>query len=438
VGGLSPPVAPGGYYTNGGTVCTADGTPHLFHGVDRPSLEWSPVGVLLSTDDFNLMSSWGANVVRIALNQDFWLSGAALNDPGYPTEVDQAVQWAEEAGLDVILDLHWSDEGDLGAKDTNGRGRGHSNQQPMADTNSIEFWSEVAAKYKDDGHVLFELYNEPHDITWDVWLKGGAAGPFVAAGMQELYDAVRATGANNIVIAGGLSYAFDLSGVGASGSYIKGYNVMYATHPYLLSGAGNAQSSWEGSFGHLETTDFAPVIATEFGDGRNNCTGDWDGQLIAFADAHHMSWTAWAWFGGASTTTDPQGCRFPALIVDWSATPSVQGLVVRGALQGYPDSMQPPRRDAGGEPPDALADTAADAQGDATLGSLGDGSNGEDASDDADTSMGSDDADSSDEADTSDDAATDVALDGAEEAADAPIDGGLDDSATDVFVAPAE
>ena len=36
-----PPVAPGGYYTNGTTVCSADGTPHLFHGVDRPSMEWS-------------------------------------------------------------------------------------------------------------------------------------------------------------------------------------------------------------------------------------------------------------------------------------------------------------------------------------------------------------------------------------------------------------
>ena len=34
------PVAPGGYYVNGNTVCTADGRAHTFHGVDRPSLEW--------------------------------------------------------------------------------------------------------------------------------------------------------------------------------------------------------------------------------------------------------------------------------------------------------------------------------------------------------------------------------------------------------------
>jgi hypothetical protein len=36
--------APGGYYTNGATVCTAAGAPHLFHGVDRPSMEWGSSG----------------------------------------------------------------------------------------------------------------------------------------------------------------------------------------------------------------------------------------------------------------------------------------------------------------------------------------------------------------------------------------------------------
>ena len=43
----------------------------------------------------------------------------------------------------------------------------------MADTNSITFWSQVAAIYKNDGRVLFELYNEPHDISWTVWKSGG-------------------------------------------------------------------------------------------------------------------------------------------------------------------------------------------------------------------------------------------------------------------------
>lgn len=322
-------MAKGGYYTNGTTVCTAAGEPHLFHGVDRPSFEWSTQGQAIGISDFEAMASWHANVVRIALNQDFWLAGAALYDPAYQDRIDRAVHYAEAAGLDVILDLHWSDQGNLAARDSGGDHdkSSSSSQQPMADVNSKQFWIEVATKYRDDGHVLFELYNEPHNISWAVWLNGGnAAGfNFQAVGMQELYDAVRATGADNLVIAGGLSYAFDLSAVGRAP--ISGYNVMYATHPYFPQ---NPISAWEDRFGYLATHDIAPVIVSEFGDHTTNCTGAWNTQLIEFSDAHHISWTAWAWFAVNDT------CSFPALISDWSYTPTVQGEVVKSALLGYP------------------------------------------------------------------------------------------------------
>jgi len=200
-------IAPGGYYVNGNTVCTASGQPHLFHGVDRPSMEWTPFGEKISAADFQLMATWKPNVVRIALNQDFWLSSSPIFNSGYKTLIDNAVTWAEQAGMDVILDLHWSDAGQLGSCSS-------GCQQLMADTNSITFWSELAAVYKNDGRVLFELYNEPHDVSWSVWKSGGATGAgWTAAGMQQLYDAVRGAGADNLVIAGGLSYAYDLSSV---------------------------------------------------------------------------------------------------------------------------------------------------------------------------------------------------------------------------------
>jgi hypothetical protein len=155
------------------------------------------------------------------------------------------------------------------------------------------------------------------------------ANGYQVVGMQELYDTVRGTGANNVVIAGGLSYAFDLSGVGSTP--IQGYNIMYATHPYKPQ---DATPRWEGSFGYLATRDIAPVIATEFGDTTaSTCTGAWDSTLIAFCDQHKINWTAWAWY-----PTNPPGCSFPSLISDWSATPSVQGTAVKAALAAYPSS----------------------------------------------------------------------------------------------------
>lgn len=312
-----PASAPDGYFVNGNTICTADGQPHLFHGVDRPSLEYSPSGEHLSERDFRLMASWGANVVRLALNQDFWLAASPQFDAGYASLVDTAVGWAEAAGLDVILDLHWSDAGVLGGCKTS------TCQQKMADDNSVDFWSELADRYRNDGHVLFELYNEPHDVSWQLWKSGGALnGGFHVAGMQELYDAVRRAGADNLVIVGGLDWAYDLSGVPAN--RIAGYNIAYATHPYNT--AQRQPSAWDRSWGFLTATD--PVIVTEFGNlNDSSCSTDYSAKLIQYADAHAASWTAWAWF--------PGGCTYPSLIEDWRAAPSPVGEVVKAALLGY-------------------------------------------------------------------------------------------------------
>eukprot|EP00026_Physarum_polycephalum_P008137 Phypoly_transcript_08215.p1 GENE.Phypoly_transcript_08215~~Phypoly_transcript_08215.p1 ORF type:complete len:140 (+),score=19.14 Phypoly_transcript_08215:449-868(+) len=131
----------------------------------------------------------------------------------------------------------------------------------MADANSIAFWTQMANKYKDNHMVMFELYNEPHDISWDAWRNG--QGNIV--GMQQLYNAVRATGANNIVMIGGLNWAFDASGV-LNGFAIHGNNIVYTSHPYDYPG--KQPSDWDAAFGNLAAT--YPVILTEFGQQENS------------------------------------------------------------------------------------------------------------------------------------------------------------------------
>lgn len=317
------PVAPGGYYVNGNSVCTTAGRTHLFHGIDRPSLEWSSVGENLSASDFQRMVAWKANVVRMGLNQDFWNAASPLYDPAYAPLVDNVVALAESAGMDVILDLHWSDGGALGSCSPSSA---HGCQQKMPDANSLTFWSEVATRYRDDGRVLFELYNEPHDVSWDVWRSGGDTGDgWQAVGMQQLYDAVRASGAQNLVFVGGLDWAYDLSGVPSH--RVDGYNIVYATHPYNNGSVEKRSRFWDRYWGFLTVMD--PVVVTEFGDTGTACSPTYSADLVAYADAHGAGWTAWAWF--------PGGCSFPALIDDWAGSPSAYGTVVRGALLGYVD-----------------------------------------------------------------------------------------------------
>lgn len=292
------------YTVVGNTIQNASGQTVMIHGVDRPSMEWSCNGASVTNgpgpipaSDFATMrDSWNANAVRIPLDQDFWLRSAARYCSAYRNNVANVVKEARAAGLIVILDLHWSDQGNL----ANAR----PGQQCMADQNSITFWKQVAERYKSNPNVWFELYNEPHDISWSTWLNGGSACGYQTVGMQQLYNAVRGTGANNIVIAGGNAWASDLNGV----PKINGTNVAYAIHIYRQSGSWST-SSWDHQFG--TTASQVPVIATEFGD--QVCDGQgFDQSLLSYFRAHKVGYTAWAWFA--------QSCQWPSLIKNAAGT----------------------------------------------------------------------------------------------------------------------
>jgi endoglucanase len=304
------PTGPG-YTVQGNKIYAGNGALHRFRGVSRPSLEWSSSGEKLEQADYAKIASWGANVVRLPLSQSFWLADSAHYDAGYRTRIDQNVGWATAAGLDVILDLHRSDRGSASTAPS---------QQRMADRRSLEFWKQVATKFRNHPRVLFELYNEPHDVGWDVWLRGGPSGDgFTVAGMQQLYDAIRSTGANNLIIVGGLDFAYDLRGLPEYA--IDGHNVLYATHPYRPYPT-KAPSEWPTYWGFLADTN--AIIITEFGDISGSCAADFNAAVIDYAEAHAVSWIGWAWY--------PAACSFPSLIADWSGTPTLAGRAVRDAL----------------------------------------------------------------------------------------------------------
>jgi endoglucanase len=354
-GGLGP------YTTSGNKILDKNGNEHFFRGLDRPSLESSCSGNISLNEYQDVMAAWGANVVRLPLNQDCWINSSSnpSYSSSYASTVDDQVQAALGANppMDIILDLHWSDTGSfsLGA---NCLTSNISCAQVMADSNSVTFWQQVAAKYKDSPNVIFELYNEPHiggympaATDWGTWLNGGTSGVgFTAVGMQTLYNTIRSAGANNLVVVGGLNWAFDLSMVP---SYpVQGTNIVYNTHPYASKTPASdtpAQTlaAWESSFGFLTMT--YPVIATEFGDNSmgqtatgssTDCNPSFDTALIQFMGQqattmppHKMSWTAWAFDPGVALSDE---CSFPDLIYDSQYDPNAVGTVVINALAAGP------------------------------------------------------------------------------------------------------
>jgi hypothetical protein len=305
-------------------------------GVNTASLEWSSNGEghILKTVE-TAIRDWHVNHIRLPLAQDRW-SGKApeQKDDGkaYRALVQQVIDTCAAQGCYVILDLHWSDAGEWGQQ---------IGQHVMPDRNSLEFWKSVASTYKNHPAVIFDLYNEPHDVSWEIWRKGGQvnerasrrtpAKTFDAVGMQTLLDAVRATGARNVVIAGGPDWSYDMSGFlrGTLLSDPDGNGVIYANHAYPFKG--DAVEKW---IAKMEAaTSKIPVIVSEFGSdsrGTNGRGEQWVRQVLQAMQDHDWSWTAW----------DLHPAAGPRLISDWNYTPTPGfgkwvKLALAGALPRY-------------------------------------------------------------------------------------------------------
>jgi mannose/cellobiose epimerase-like protein (N-acyl-D-glucosamine 2-epimerase family) len=295
-------------------------------GVNAACLEWSSDGEGHILDTVNTaIRDWKVNVVRLPLSQDRWFGKAPeQKDEGkaYRALVQKVVKTCAGQGCYVMLDLHWSNAGEWGKQ---------IGQHVMPDKHSLAFWKDIAPVYKNHPAVLFDLYNEPYDVSWDVWLKGGKVTEkvrksgktltFEAVGMQELLDAVRATGANNAVVAGGPNWAYDMRGFvdGVRLNDPKGNGVIYANHTYPFKGDTVAQ--WTAKMD--PAAKVVPVIVSEFGaDGPK--AAEWVRQVLDVMRERDWDWIAW----------DLHPHAGPRLVSDWRYTPTAFGQLVKQALAG--------------------------------------------------------------------------------------------------------
>ncbi len=251
------------------------------------------------------MMAWHVNAVRIPLNEDCWLNINGINPmysgANYQQEIQKLVTEAHAAGLVVILDLHWNAPGTM----TSG------GQLNMADADHAPaFWTSVASSYKSDPLVIFDLYNEPHDISWSCWLSGCNSPGYMTAGMQDLVNAVRATGATNPLMLGGLAYANDLSGWLANKPTDPVNALVGSFHNYNFN-ACTSSSCWDSTIGTVAAQ--VPVITGELGE--NDCGGSYIDPYMSWADTNHVGYLAWTW--------NPGNCgQIPSLLNDYTGSPS--------------------------------------------------------------------------------------------------------------------
>jgi hypothetical protein len=292
-------------------------------GVDRSGTEYVCIqggGIFDGPMDQTAISAitgWHANAVRVPLNEDCWLSingaPAMYSGSNYQNAIAQLVSLLRQNGLYVILDLHWN----------NGGAGKATSQQQMADADHAPaFWTSVANTFKSDQDVVFDLYNEPHDVSWSCWLNGGCqVNGWTVAGMQQLLDAVRATGATNVVMAGGLGWANDLTGWLANEPSDPLHNLTASHHSYNFTTC-SSQSCWTSQLAPVAQK--VPIITGELGE--NDCVHSYIDGYMGWADSAGVSYLGWAWNADFSCTGGP------SLITSYNGTATAFGAGLQAHL----------------------------------------------------------------------------------------------------------
>jgi endoglucanase len=309
----------------GNHLVDANGRPLRVLGVNRSGAEYgciAPADERLGffggpTDERAIagMAAWGINAVRLPLNEHCWLGingvPARYSGARYRSAIGSYVARLHEAGLFVVLDLHWNAPGKAMAR----------GQQPMADLDHAPaFWASVARAFKADPAVVFDLYNEPHDVSWQCWRDGCVlpAG-WRTAGMQRLVDAVRSTGARQPVIATGVDWGTNLSSWLEYRPYDPARQLAAGLHAFDFSVC-KSPRCWTRKVRSVARG--MPVVVTELGQGR--CSDAFIGRFMDWADAAGVSYLGWSW--------NPAGCAAPALIRSWDGQPTASGARFRDHL----------------------------------------------------------------------------------------------------------
>ena len=324
------------------------GRPVQLRGVNRMGLEFSCVqgkGLAQPFDQRSVdaLRSWGVNVVRLPLNEHCWLGiGGEPSGEAYREGVARHVDLLVANDLFVILDLHWSAP----------RTRQATGLEPMPNTDhSALFWSSAAERFKHQDRVIFDLFNEPapnnneNDDTedaaersWRCWRDGAAGGTCDAtqlrgmagsevAGMQSLVQAVRATGATNVIMLGGVQFANTLWS-----NPRQNWLAYKPVDPLdrLVASLHAYDTGWCRTISCLRTevapiSAQVPVVMAEIGS--ESCDAAWLTGFLKWLDQWRVGYLAWTWNVG------PVGsCSGMKLIADEDGMPSVYGQIFRTYL----------------------------------------------------------------------------------------------------------
>lgn len=244
----------------GNKIVNQDGEPIALRGM---SLFWSQwMGQYYNSDCVNwLKEDWKSSVVRAAMGIE---GGGYLDNPA--TEKNKIIAVIEaciDKGLYVIVDWH----------DHNA----HNHQEE-----AIEFFKEIATLYGDKPNVIYEIFNEPQQISWSQEVK-----PYSEAVVGE----IRAIDPDNLILVGNPTWSQDVDV--AANDPLEFDNIAYSLHFYAAS-----HKQYLRDKAAKALSKGVALFVSEFG----TCEANGDGQIdhdemnkwLSFMEENNLSWCNWS------------------------------------------------------------------------------------------------------------------------------------------------
>ncbi len=249
-----------------------------------------------SEETITYFADKGFNAVRLPFKWERLQPRLNRNfDKAERKRLSDTVKALRKAGMTVILDPHnYAYYGDQ-----------QIGSAAVPDSAFADFWSRLAADYKQDAGVEFGLMNEPHDVPATQWLASANAA----------IAAIRETGATNLVLvpgtiwSGAHSWEEERDG-GANGTVMLGIqdpadNNAYEVHQYL-------DGDFSGKASTCERADDAVKALERFTDwlkrnGKRGFLGEFGGsaepacldglaRMTALVHRENAVWTGWTYW----------------------------------------------------------------------------------------------------------------------------------------------
>jgi endoglucanase len=208
-----------------------------------------------------LRDDWHCDVVRAALAVE---NGGYLQHPEKEKKkITNVIEAAIDLGIYVIVDWH-----------------SHTAQNNTDE--AVQFFSDLALRYGDHPNVIYEIYNEPLQVSWDTIIK-----PYC----EKVISAIRKYDPDNIVIAGTPSWSQDVDV--AAKNPLTDKNVAYALHFYA-----GTHTQWLRDKADYAIEHGLALWISEFG----TCNADGKGAIdynglnswFNYANKHKLSWCNWS------------------------------------------------------------------------------------------------------------------------------------------------